>query len=189
MGKTAKNAFDKLRAVMGIVDVKTNPDGTEVKTQSSWADEMFPRIGETAKNTKEGDTFVGRESSRANFTARLREAAKAAYGAISNGITAEIDKASGKLAISGKAVREHFNQDRVILDERQNFTVEGNSINLKAKPSITELGRMGGAVVRQRGSGTPAVNVSNPDAVAERIAGWQATNLPDMPGFERQACG
>ena len=172
--KAKEKLFDRLRAVLGIIDVRINPDGTEVRTQSAWADEMFPRIGETAKNTKEGDTFVGRETNRANFSARIREAAKGAFGVLSNGITSEIDKASGKLAISGKAVREHFNQDRVLLDERQNFEADGKTVNLKAKPSITELGRMGGAVVRQRGGAAPSsVNVSNPDAVAERIASWQ----------------
>lgn len=176
--KAKEKLFDKLRAVMGIIEVRINPDGTEVKTQAPWANELFPKIGETLKNAKGDPTIQARETNRSNFVARMREAAKAAHGAISKGITAEIDKTTGRLAISGKAVREHFNQDKVILDEKQSFTTaDGTEVNLKAKPSITELGRMGGAVVRPRGGGAtpPEVNVSNPDAVIERLGKWQET--------------
>lgn len=175
--KAKKALFAKLRAVMGIIEVQVNADGTETVTQAPWADELFPKIGETLKNSKD-ETIQARETNRSNFTARIREAAKAAYGAVKLNVTAEIDKTTGRLAISGKAVREHFNQDKVILDERQSFkTSDGTDVNLKAKPSIAELGRMGGAVVRQRAGGAtpPEVNTSNPDAVVERIQKWQET--------------
>lgn len=171
--KEKEPTFKKLRAVLGIINVTINADGTETVTQPEWANELFPKVGETLKNSNDL-TIQARETNRANFTARIRDAGKAAYGAISNGITAEIDKATGKLAISGKAVREHFEHDRVILDERQNFEIDGKKVNLKVKPSITELGRMGGAVVRRREPG-PVVNVANLEQVAERIASWQTT--------------
>jgi hypothetical protein len=172
--KAKEKLFAKLRAVLGIIDVKINPDGTEVVSQSDWADEIFPRIGETGKNTSEKETFTGRETNRANFTARMREAAKGAYGVFSTGMNAELDKTTGKLAVSGKKVKEHFDQDRVILDERQKFVVDGREVNLKAKPSIAEIGRMGGAVPRDRSAG-PKVNLSNPDQLAERLTSWQTT--------------
>lgn len=171
--KAKKKLFAKLRAVLGIIEVKVNPDGTEVVTQATWADELFPRIGETEKNSSASD-FKGRETNRANFTARIREAAKGAYGLFSKGVNAELDKTTGKLAISGKAVKEHFDHDRVILDERQKFTVDGKEVNLKAKPSIAEVGRWGGAVSRDRSAGAK-VNLSNPDQLAERLVSWQAT--------------
>ena len=171
--KAKEKLFDKLRAVLRIVTVTINPDGTETRSQAPWADQMFPKIGENKKNTQDRD-FQGRETMRSNFSHRMREAAIAAASAVKLNVTSEIDKVSGRLVISGKAVRETFNQDRVVLDERQNFKdASGKDVNLKTKPSIATLARMGGAVKGTRAE--PKVNAANADQVSERIAGWQAT--------------
>lgn len=161
--------FDRLRVVLGIVEVSRNPDGTEVRTQAEWANEMFPKPGEKKKDGS--PTFDARETQRSNFAAQMRTSAQAAFTIVSKAMKAEIDKASGVLAISGKAVKEHFDQDRVLLNERQKVTTgpQNTEVKLKAKPSISEIARMGGAVLRDRGGAAPTVNPANNDQIKDRL--------------------
>lgn len=175
--------FDRLRVVLGITEVTRNPDGTEVRVQSSWANERFPKMGEKKKDG--APDFDARETRRSNFATQMKYAAQAAFTIASKGMKAELDKATGTLAITGKAVKEHFDQDRVLLNEKQKVvTAGGAELKLKAKPSISELARMGGAVTRDRAGGAvPTVNPANNEQVKTRLDKFREGVIDKLNAF------
>jgi hypothetical protein len=173
---------DRLRVVLGVYELTRNEDGTEQRTFAPWAGDMFPKPGEKKKDGS--PTFDSRETNRSNFATQMRIAAQGAYTIISKGMKAEIDKATGSLAVTGKAVKEHFDQDRVLLNEKQKITVGNTEVKLKAKPSLSELARMGGAVLRDRSAGaTPTVNPANNEQVAERLNKFREGVIDKLSAF------
>jgi hypothetical protein len=109
------------------------------------------------QNKVDGDdeaTLRRKASIRTNFQTMLGKATKVALHALDNSIVLSQDKNTGLLRIAdgkrGDAVKKHFGESSVILNEDQNYKVldkKGQVINvkpLKAKPSFTEVMREAG---------------------------------------------
>lgn len=84
-----------------------------------------------------------KETLRSNFAHSLAQCMKAAAGIVERGIKARYEPKAGTLLLEGKAVKEQFGQDKVLLNEKQKLTPNPNkpddTVELKEKPSFTAI--------------------------------------------------
>lgn len=157
--------------------------------------QYLPMPGETEENTP---NFRVKNTFRGNFITRVQQCAKAAAAIIENKMTAKYDKTAGTLMISGPAVKKHFGQDNVLLDQKQRVTAkDGKPVDLSEKPSFTALAAMGavahgkeGAVPRgsnTRGAGAPVgkgtgkgIVALSPSAALESMAKAFVTTIEKL---------
>jgi hypothetical protein len=153
------NALNEvLQIALGIrevIDVQTKQGGKVQKVQYvKGVMDFFP----TPNDTKGTPEHTKKTTLRSNFLHQLKKSIQGAHGIIEKQIDARIDSKSGTLLLQGPAVKKHFGQDKVILDERQNIkTGEGDkatTIKLAARPSFSEIAKIGatasGRTVTQR---------------------------------------
>jgi hypothetical protein len=135
--------YKRLKMAIGVV----RSDGKET-------DEANVILNEQ-KGVDDEATVRRKASIRSNFQTMLAKATKVALHALDNGIVISQDKATGLLRYEdGKrgtgAVKKHFGEASVVLNEDQNYKVldkKGQIVGvkpLKAKPSFTEVMREAG---------------------------------------------
>jgi len=115
------------------------------KARLDWApavlDIMKPGAADPEKKQK--------ESIRTNLATQIGKCIQGAIFLVENKVKTKTDKATGTLEISGPAVQKHFGEASVLLNEKQNVQIKdrkGNVIgskDLKAKPSFSEIARLG----------------------------------------------
>jgi hypothetical protein len=148
--KRRKNIlFDQLGIALGTREAFLDDKGKQIITTAKAVQQYFPG----PKEDRNSPEYKRKDQLRANFTTNLKKCAIAALGLVERNIKPEIDKESGTLLITGPAVKEHFGQSEVLLNEKQTVETtvkkrgkeETVKTELKAKPSFTELGRIGAA--------------------------------------------
>jgi hypothetical protein len=131
----------KCEVVVGIKVAKTGEDGVVRYEMAPWTKDVLPQ----PKEDKNLPGFQAKENFRSNFAAAMTKCIKAADALVLKGIQAEEDKATGHLMLTGKAVKEHFDVDKVSLNEKREVTDNGKVVKLAKIPSFTELARIGAA--------------------------------------------
>jgi hypothetical protein len=125
--KGKKNFNDQLRVLIGVC---------------TWS-------GTKAVPVREAEEFFSNNTRRSNFAHRLRQCAQAAAGIIDLNASAEIDKKTGILRISGAKVADKLNGRDVLLNEREaSFTW------------LAALAKEQRGIVAKRGSNTRGVAAS-----------------------------
>ena len=122
-----------------IVTVK----GKQTTVYADSVKKFFP-IGKKAggKEQKTSPEFRRKQTFQQNYMKQVKKAQRAAYEIIQAGIEAEKDD-SGTLLLSGPVIEKHFGAESVLLNEKQTVQAGDTAIQLKAKPSFTEIGNMG----------------------------------------------
>jgi hypothetical protein len=134
-----KDIRERLYVAVGIKTETINEDGTKKIDWSKATEEYFPHSG----LAKDSDEYKQRENFRSNFAGQFSKAMKSAAGVNRKGVVLSMDKTSGNLLAEGKAVKEAFGVDKVLINEKRTATdSDGTVRKLKAIPSFTELGRM-----------------------------------------------
>ena len=181
---------DQLLIAMGVREqVNVAKNGKEPKLKVQYTDKVagyFP----SAKDDKDSDEYKRKNNMRSNFVAVLKRAAQSAYGMIEEGIEAKFDKKANTLQITGKAVKKHFGQESVLLNEKQTVTVgtgdKAQKVKLAAKPSFSEIANIGAAHAgktlqsrKEQGTSGKGTNVTDADGALIAIAGefHKALNL------------
>jgi hypothetical protein len=131
----------RCEVVVGIKVAKKGEDGVERYEMAPWTKEVLPQ----PKEDKNQPGFQAKENFRSNFAAAMTKCIKAADALVLKGIQAEEDKVTGHLMLTGKAVKEHFDVDKVALNEKREVTDNGKQVKLAKIPSFTELARIGAA--------------------------------------------
>jgi len=131
--------YDQLRVAIGIKVVDVKEDGAQDVRYADWTREHFRWPGDH----KDDPLFKKREEFRSNFMAQFKKAVHAADTIVSLDVKAN-DPGQGKpLLVSGKAVKERFQQDEVVLDGRREIKGADNKVTKLAKiPSFKELGQI-----------------------------------------------
>ena len=137
---------DKLRdlrqrceVVVGIKVIRKGEDGVERYEMAPWTKEVLPQ----PKEDKTLPGFQEKENFRSNFAAAMTKCIKAADAIVLKGIQVAEDKVTGALLLEGKAVKEHFNVDKVALNEKREVVDNGKEVKLSKIPSFSELARIG----------------------------------------------
>jgi hypothetical protein len=129
----------RCEVVVGIKVAKRGEDGVERYEMAPWTKDVLPQ----PKEDKNQPGFQAKENFRSNFAAAMTKCIKAADALVLKNITAEEDKVTGALMLTGKAVKEHFNVDKVSLNEKREVVDNGKEVKLAKIPSFTELARIG----------------------------------------------
>lgn len=142
----------------------TKADGSDVEEARTILSEQ---PGDSAEDIKR------KASIRTNFQTMLNKATKVALHALDNGIVLSVDKGTGLLRLTdgkkGDAVKKHFGETSVILNENQNIKVKQGKAEvekkLKVKPSFTEVMREAGVshgvkVIPRQDSRTKTVSLA-----------------------------
>jgi len=136
---------NQLGIALGFKSVMTVGKAGAEKKRVEWA----PSVADYVKPQKDDPEDIGRQKStvRTNFAHMLTKCTQAAIGIIDDGIKVNMDKATGTLLLSGPAVKSHFGEATVLLNEKQTVKTldkKGNVTGekkLKVKPSFTEIAR------------------------------------------------
>jgi hypothetical protein len=144
--KAMERLNDQLGIALGFREIKGTVDRNgltyEAVVTAKAVGDCFPLPGETRDTVK---NFDQKNTFRSNFMTQLKKCAQAAHGLIEQKIEAKLDTKSGTLMISGPAVKKHFGQDRVLLDERQTIGTGDAAVKLSEKPSFQALANIGAA--------------------------------------------
>jgi hypothetical protein len=144
--KAMERLNDQLGIALGFREIKGTVDRNgltyEAVVTAKAVGDCFPLPGETRDTVK---NFDQKNTFRSNFMTQLKKCAQAAHGLIEQKIDAKLDAKSGTLMISGPAVKKHFGQDRVLLDERQTIGTGDAAVKLSEKPSFQALANIGAA--------------------------------------------
>lgn len=135
---------DQLGLALGFREIvvipgKKGEEGTKTIQTAKSVAKYFP----SKADTKGSPEAARKATLRTNFLHTLKKCAQAALGMIEKDIVVKPDKDTGTLRISGPAVMERFGQSEVILNEKLTVGEGDNKVVLKAKPSFTELAKMG----------------------------------------------
>lgn len=143
--------LDKVLIAVGVRHAIMVGNGDKARQRIAYTPEVM-KFFPSPKDDGTDPLWAKKNSVRTNFLAQAKKSIMTACGVIDRGITATMDKKAGTLMISGKAVKEVFGRDEVLLDERQKIDTgkvdkEGKAITtqLKAKPSFTQLAQIGAA--------------------------------------------
>jgi hypothetical protein len=144
--KAITNLNDQIGIALGFRESVGVKDKTGVEFQrveyARAVKDYFPMTGED----KETRTYQRKNTFRGNFLTRLKQCVQAAHAIIEEGMDAKIDPKARTLLLSGPAVRKHFGQDRVLLNEKRTIGEGDGKVELAAKPSFTEIASIGGAL-------------------------------------------
>lgn len=102
----------------------------------------------TKTDDKDAPATKRKATFRTNWAHLKTKCIQAAHGIISADITVKKDEKSGTLLLSGPAIQKEFGQDQVLLNEKQTIPDpknKENSVQLKVKPSFTQVARIGAA--------------------------------------------
>ena len=131
----------RCEVVVGIKVAKTGEDGVVRYEMAPWTKDVLPQ----PKEDKNLPGFQAKENFRSNFAAAMTKCIKAADALVLKGIQAEEDKVTGHLMLTGKAIKEHFDVDKVSLNEKREVVDNGKQVKLAKIPSFTEIARIGAA--------------------------------------------
>ena len=138
-GAEQKTLRQKLDVAIGIKIVSRGEDGTERFNLAPWTKDVFVQPGEQ-KDTPE---WRAKENFRTNWATSVTKCIKAAHAIVAKHMNASVDKLTGTLLVEGKAVKEHFNVDKIALNEKRDVETEpGKTVKLAKIPSFTELARI-----------------------------------------------
>jgi hypothetical protein len=140
-GEKLRDLRQRCEVVIGLKVAKTGEDGVQRYELAPWTKEYLPQ----PKEDKNLPGFQAKENFRSNFAAAMTKCIKAADALVLKGIQAEEDKVTGHLMLTGKAVKEHFDVDKVSLNEKREVVDNGKQVKLTKIPSFTELARIGAA--------------------------------------------
>lgn len=124
--------------------ITVGKEGSE-KQKIVWTPEAAELIEPNEKDPKDLATQKG--TIRTNLAHMLTKCTKAAVGIIDDDIKVDTDKASGSLMLTGPAVKKHFGEASVVLNEKQTVQVKDKKgavvgeKQLLAKPSFTEIAK------------------------------------------------
>jgi len=166
---------DQLGVALGFREVKLGePDKNgiayDVVVTSQAVKDAFPMPGENEKNCV---NFARKNTFRSNFMTQLKKCTQAAHALVEKGIEAKFDEKAGTMMISGPAVKKHFGQERVLLDEKKTVGTGDAKVELSEKPSFTALANIGGAAVgasAATGAGGAQHRGNQPGTVAGTLA-------------------
>jgi hypothetical protein len=133
--------YNQCYVAMGYKQPVTVKDKARLEWTPGVADIMASKATDPEHNRK--------ESVRTALATQIGKCIQAAIYIVENKATVKADKASGTLQLSGPAIQKHFGEATVLLNEKQNIAVKdkkGNEIGrkeLKAKPSFTEIAKLG----------------------------------------------
>jgi hypothetical protein len=140
---------NQLGIALGFREVRLGePDKTgvvyeSVVTSKSVGD-CFPLPGETEKNSP---NYLRKRTFQTNFMTQLKKCAQSAHAALVTGMEVKVDAKAGTLMIAGPAVKKHYGQDRVLLNEKKTVGEGDAKVELSEKPSFTSLANIGGATL------------------------------------------
>jgi hypothetical protein len=134
---TSRAVKVKLEVAIGIRVATPNAEGGYKTEYAPWTADYFPQTGE---NKKDPD-IRKKETFRTNFSTVFKKAIMSADGIVQKGIAITETK-DGLLQLEGKAIKERFNQDVVVLNEKQTVMVGDKEVMLAKKPSFTEIARI-----------------------------------------------
>jgi hypothetical protein len=138
---------DQLGIVLGFREVVSRRDTNGVEYQrvdyAERVKDYFPMPGE--KET-DAPNYQQRKTFRGNFLTQLKLCAQFAFTAIETNSEVKLDQKAGTLMLSGPAIKKHFGQERVLLDEKRSVGEGDDKRELAAKPSFAEIARMGAAL-------------------------------------------
>ena len=159
----------RCEVVVGIKVARKGEDGVERYEMAPWTKDVLPQ----PKEDKNLPGFQAKENFRSNFAAAMTKCIKAADALVLKGIQADEDKATGVLMLSGKAVKEHFDVDKVALNEKREVVDNGKQVKLAKIPSFTELARIGAEArnkkIPTRGETAKAINPLNEKDVTSAV--------------------
>lgn len=125
---------------------KTTINAGKGKKRFGWTSEISPYVEVDGAN----DPVAKQKGTvRTNLAHMLTKSIQFAITIIENKIDMKPDKASGTLLLSGPAIKSHFGEASVLLNEKQTVKLHDKKGNvtgektLKAKPSFTEIARIG----------------------------------------------
>jgi hypothetical protein len=128
----------KMEVAIGLKVVKRGEDGVERYELAPWTADVLPQ----AKEDRTAPGYQAKDTFRANFAAAMTKCIKAAHAVVQKGIELQEDKATGHLIASGKAIKERFKVDQVMLNEKREMVSGGKEVKLDKIPSFTELARI-----------------------------------------------
>lgn len=137
---------NQLGIALGFREIKLGePSKTgvayDVVVTSQAVADCFPMPGENTST----DEYRRKKTFSSNFLTQLKKCAGAALAIVEQKIDARYDAKAGTMLISGPAVKKHFGQERVFLDERKTVESGGVKVELSEKPSFTALSNIAGA--------------------------------------------
>ena len=161
--------LDKLLLAIGVYQVVPVKDKAGKETgrfRLDYTDSVRNFFPGSLKDKDTDPAYAKKNSVRTRFLEQCKKSAQGAQGVIARGIKIEADKKSGTLRVSGKAIKEHFGEDEVLLDEKQKVIAHDKQgkekvVQLKVKPSYTALAQIGAKSIGK-------VLTKRPDA---RVAG------------------
>jgi hypothetical protein len=131
--KKAQNKLnDQLMIALGIRE-KVEDGDKERLVYSKAVQKFFP----SAKDPKDDPVTKQKSTLRSNFLHLIKKAQQVAAGIIEKGMTAEHDKASGTLRLSGSAVKAQFGADKVLLDEKITVQEGGTAIKVEREAIVS----------------------------------------------------
>lgn len=171
--------LDQLRLAIGVYEVQTVTTKSGEKPRLAYTDavkDFFPAPGIDA-DSPEG---IARNTLRSNFAHSLKKAAGVACGVIERNITAEMDKATGTLRLTGPEVQKQFGQKSVVLDEKKKVIptdkkgkATSDPYELKEIPSFTAIQRNAeadhGKVPRAPVTNNRTKQMTDPDKAFESV--------------------
>ena len=168
-GEKQRDLRQRLEVVVGIKVVKRGEDGIDRYELAPWALNVFPG----AKEDKNAPGYQAKDTFRANFAAAMTKCIKVADTMILKGLQAEEDKVTGALTVQGKAIKEHFDVDKITLNEKKEIADNGKAVKLAKIPSFTELARIGAAarnkVIPTRSETAKTINPLNEKDVISAV--------------------
>jgi hypothetical protein len=136
----------RLEIAAGIKEETIQADGTRIYAHPDKVKQFFNQPGD-AKDTPE---WTKKDNFRTNFATQFTKCMKTACELFQREYDVNMDKASGMLTISGPAVKEHFQVDAVVLNEKkEGITAKGETVKIEKIPSFTGLAKL--AALRNTG--------------------------------------
>lgn len=129
---------DQLNLALGFKEVVSVTKGNTTTQKLVWASSIADLMPKPGEKDSRKDTL------RSNLSHAMKKCAMGALAINERNITAKVDKAEGTLLLSGPSIKKEFGQDKVLLNEKQKIPgkKEGQTIELKAKPSFTAIADM-----------------------------------------------
>ena len=133
---------DRCGVALGWREIVT-VNGKQTTVYASSVSKYFP-IGKKAggKEDKESDAYKRKQTFSTNYMKQVKKAQMAAFGILETNTEMEKDD-SGTLLLSGPVITDRFGSESVLLNEKQTVQEGETAIQLKAKPSYTEIANIG----------------------------------------------
>jgi len=177
----AKRDRDKLFAQIYVATGLKTVAQVGDKKRLVWSPEVQDLFPATGESTEAGTPGAAKATLRSNVSHAYTHAMHAALSIVERNISAEMDKATGTLKISGPEVQKQFGVKEVALNEKRTVVptdkkgkASGDPIELKQIPSYSALRREAevrhGKVARGPVTNDRRIKTTDPQTAVREIA-------------------